>query len=70
MVNVLARLNVIVNPVSETQLSSYRAVGLHQILSMYTSHVEQLGSFIQNSKLKGHTKIVHEEIHPYLLELL
>ena len=54
-------LNVIVNPVSETRVSSYRDVERHQILSKHKEHIEKFGVFILNFELKRHAKTVHEE---------
>ena len=51
-------LNVIVNPVSETRVSSYRAVERHQILSKHKEHIEKFGVFILNFELKRHAKTV------------
>ena len=55
-------LNVIVNPVAETRVSSYRAVERHQILSKHKEHIEKFGVFIFNFELKRHVVFPHEAI--------
>ena len=50
-------LNVIVNPVSETRVSSYRALERHQILSKHKEHIEKFGVFILNFELKDMLKL-------------